>query len=322
MCQELISVIIPVYNARPYLARCLDSLLNQDYPHKEIILVDDGSTDGSETLCDEYAEREPEILVFHQPNGGPSVARNTGLAEIRGSWIAFVDSDDEVHPNYLSLLHQHAHGADIIQAVSRHMPEGFPPIHSTCRQRKFSPKEALESLLYQQCIDASVHGKLIRSELLRDNRFDPRYQVYEDLDLISRIIPLAREIKWIDLPLYSYLKKPEGQLCSVSVRCTDSFDVCKGIISRLQRDFPAQIPAGEDRLLSVSFNILRLLSKESHPERHPLADISFRHITALRSHCFGNPHVRLKNKVGALLSYGGLSFLLFCFRTFDRNTDT
>lgn len=317
MTQELISVIIPVYNARPYLARCLDSLLTQDYPHKEIILVNDGSTDGSDSLCDVYAARASEIRVLHQPNRGPSAARNAGLAVMQGTWVAFVDSDDEVHPNYLSLLYRHSREADIIQAVSRHMPEGFPPIHDTYRQRQFTPKEALESLLYQQCIDASVHGKLIRSELFRDNRFDPRYQVYEDLDLISRLIPLTRNIRWIDLPLYSYLKKNEGQLCSVSIRRTDAFDVCEEIISRLHRDFPAQVPAGEDRLLSVSFNILRLLSKGVQPKQHPLATTSFRHITALRSRCLSNPHVRLKNKIGALLSYGGLSFLLFCFRAFD-----
>ena len=100
----LISVVIPVYNAEQFLPACLDSVLHQDYPSFEILVIDDGSTDGSAALIDRYAAREPRIVALHQRNAGVSAARNRGLTEARGEYIAFVDADDRVTPSYLSHL--------------------------------------------------------------------------------------------------------------------------------------------------------------------------------------------------------------------------
>jgi len=89
-----ISGIITVYNVRPYLRKCIDSVITQSYRNMEIIVVDDGSTDGSGTICDEYAGKDPRIIVIHKENGGLSSARNAGLDIATGDLIAFVDSDD------------------------------------------------------------------------------------------------------------------------------------------------------------------------------------------------------------------------------------
>ncbi len=98
------SIIVPVYNVKKYLTRCLDSILNQSFRDYEVIVVDDGSTDGSAELCDRYSERYADIHVFHQPNMGLSGARNTGLDHAAGEWIVFVDSDDWIEPELLKLL--------------------------------------------------------------------------------------------------------------------------------------------------------------------------------------------------------------------------
>jgi glycosyltransferase involved in cell wall biosynthesis len=90
----LLSVIVPVYNTKPYLAKCIDSILHQTYNNLEIILIDDGSTDGSGAVCDEYQQKDSRITVIHKPNGGQSDARNVGLKIMKGELIAFVDSDD------------------------------------------------------------------------------------------------------------------------------------------------------------------------------------------------------------------------------------
>lgn len=100
----LISVIIPVYNMEKYLRRCLDSVLAQDYTNLEILVVDDGSTDGSWAICQEYARKDARITVIHQENGGLSAARNTGLDRATGAYIAFVDSDDYILPNMYSAM--------------------------------------------------------------------------------------------------------------------------------------------------------------------------------------------------------------------------
>ena len=96
-----ISVIIPVYTAEKSLCRCIDSILTQTYQDFELLLIDDGSTDSSGAICDEYAEQDARIRVFHKENGGVSSARNVGLDNARGEWYAFVDSDDSVSPHYL-----------------------------------------------------------------------------------------------------------------------------------------------------------------------------------------------------------------------------
>lgn len=100
----VVSVIVPVYNVRKYLSRCIDSIIAQDYYDFELLLVDDGSTDGSGNICDSYAGQDARIYVVHKQNGCVSSARNFGLDKARGKWVAFVDVDDYVERSYLSSL--------------------------------------------------------------------------------------------------------------------------------------------------------------------------------------------------------------------------
>ena len=112
----LISVIVPVYNAEKYLRECLDSIVNQTYKNIEIILVDDGSTDGSGAICDEYADKDVRIKVYHIPNGGASNARNLGIDNADGEYLMFVDSDDIILPYVVERAIKLAleHNADIV----------------------------------------------------------------------------------------------------------------------------------------------------------------------------------------------------------------
>lgn len=103
MCHK-ISIIVPVYNTEQYFPRCLNSILSQSFTDFELLLVDDGSTDGSGAICEAYADKDDRIRVFHKENGGVSSARNLGLDEAKGEWICFVDSDDEMLPNGLQTL--------------------------------------------------------------------------------------------------------------------------------------------------------------------------------------------------------------------------
>lgn len=110
-----ISVIVPVYNSEKYLPKCIDSILSQTYTDFELILVNDGSKDGSGDICDEYAQKDTRVRVFHKENGGVSSARNLGLEEAKGEWIAFVDSDDWVEEGYLKELYDDTNlGGDLI----------------------------------------------------------------------------------------------------------------------------------------------------------------------------------------------------------------
>ena len=106
---DLISVIIPVYKAEPYLRRCVDSVLAQTHVNLQVILVDDGSPDGSGAICDAYAEQDARVLVVHKENGGPGSARNAGLEVATGEYVGFVDSDDVVAPKMYETLLQNLH---------------------------------------------------------------------------------------------------------------------------------------------------------------------------------------------------------------------
>ena len=114
--RELISIVVPVYRIRDYLAGCIDSVLAQTYPYWELILVDDGSDDGSERICDDYAKRDPGITVIHQSNQGVSAARNQGVARAKGEYLAFLDADDRIEPQYLDVLYKDmaVQGADLV----------------------------------------------------------------------------------------------------------------------------------------------------------------------------------------------------------------
>lgn len=106
--QDLISVIVPVYNIKEYLERCVDSILAQTWENLEVLLVDDGSTDGTENLVDELQKKDPRIRVFHKKNGGSSSARNLGIREAGGKYLGFVDSDDYIEPEMFAEMYREA----------------------------------------------------------------------------------------------------------------------------------------------------------------------------------------------------------------------
>jgi glycosyltransferase involved in cell wall biosynthesis len=113
----MISVIVPVYNVEPYLRKCLDSIVSQTYQDLEILVIDDGSTDGSGKICDEY-KRDQRVRVFHTENAGLSAARNLGLDKAHGEWIEFIDSDDWVEPDYCRIPLELAESHKAYLAVS------------------------------------------------------------------------------------------------------------------------------------------------------------------------------------------------------------
>lgn len=117
----MISVIVPVYNVAAYLPACLDSILQQDYSNLEIILIDDGSTDDSGSICDSYAEKDSRIRVIHQANGGAAAAKNAGLRIATGEYLSFVDSDDTIEPGFFRYMTQllENHAADVVQCGFR-----------------------------------------------------------------------------------------------------------------------------------------------------------------------------------------------------------
>lgn len=205
-----ISVIVPVYKVEPYLRQCVDNILGQTFRDFELILVDDGSPDCCPVICDEYAEQDSRVKVIHKENGGLSSARNAGLDVAKGDYIAFVDSDDWIHPEYLVQLMNAIQSQNADMAVCNIIPS-YPPDY-TGWKRKASVLE-YEKLTQQQMADRLTEkanwfyvvacNKLYRRGIWDGLRF-PEGFIHEDEAVIHRVIGKCEKIAVIPETLYFY----------------------------------------------------------------------------------------------------------------------
>ncbi len=211
----LVSVIIPVFNVRPYLAEALDSVLRQTYEHLEILLIDDGSADGSGEMCDEYARRDGRIRVIHQANRGLSGARNAGLNAMTGDAVVFLDPDDALRPDYVRKMAEAMvrEGAELVLCkYEEHRTDGR--MERTGRERAkpligeglYDREEALRALVDER-LNKSVWNKLYSRRLWENIRY-PDGHVYEDIATTFRILDLCRTVYVLDEPLYLHRIRP------------------------------------------------------------------------------------------------------------------
>ncbi len=199
--EPLVSVIIPVYNVRPYLCEALDSVLGQTYQNLEILIIDDGSDDGSEKICNEYGKKDSRIAVIHQENRGLSTARNIGLNRMTGDAIAFLDPDDAFHPDMIRCLMEAMQrtGAEmavcgIINCHTLHRMEGKRCFfRAEYRQEEVLEKKAALAALTDGRLARCVWNKMYTAELWKTVRF-PDGRVYEDGCTIIRIIGMAERV--------------------------------------------------------------------------------------------------------------------------------
>lgn len=212
MEKYLVSIIIPVYNVKPYLKEALDSVIFQTYNNLEILIIDDGSTDGSGKICDLYLY-DSRVKVIHQENRGLSAARNTGLSLMTGSFVAFLDPDDAYYPDYISTMVAAMDDADlVISKFSSHCTKGklkqkgevIPSIFAGTYDRIYS----LHALSDNQ-INVSVWNKLYRVELWKDIRF-PEGHNFEDAAIAYEIIDRCKKVCVIDDLLYLHRKRSDS----------------------------------------------------------------------------------------------------------------
>ena len=182
--EELVSVIVPVYNTERYLKQCIDSILDQTYKNFEVILIDDGSTDGSGSLCDVYAKMDERVCVIHQENKGVSAARNAGMDAAQGEYLLFVDSDDQITLDAIdSLLKDAKHySADIVSAVKDYVSQEGLRIskYADGNITQYTGIDALILSLEYNRNTYALHAKLFRRKFVEDVRFCEGRKVNED----------------------------------------------------------------------------------------------------------------------------------------------
>lgn len=211
---ELVSVIVPIYNVEKYLERCIESIRKQSYMHIEIILVDDGSSDGSSDICDKYIEKDDRISVVHKKNGGLGDARNVGVEKAKGKYILFIDSDDRIHEKLVEETVKEAekNQADIVifdyigeemnGKLSDRFTFDFP-------ERKVINATEQKNLIMNSC--SAVNKLILRETWLLTNLKFPVGKYYEDLATIPKLMAQAERVVYIKEVYYYYLMR-EGSI--------------------------------------------------------------------------------------------------------------
>lgn len=222
----MLSIIVPVYNAEKYLRQCLDSILNQSFKDFELLLIDDGSKDRSGKICDEYANRDKRVRVFHKTNGGVSSARNVGLDNAKGEWIYFVDADDEVLPNGLLSMITATNGYDsVLGGFEKCDKNGKILYRTTIGYDKIMSREDSIKALYGKSL--TLYGmwrwlwvRLFRNDIIKkyNIRFETGISYNEDgLFITEYICHSNTPIHYIDTLVYRYYESETSVMESIKI---------------------------------------------------------------------------------------------------------
>lgn len=308
--ETLISVIVPVYNIMDCLERCVKSICAQTWENLEILLVDDGSTDGTGALCDQLAKKDGRIRVFHKENGGSSSARNLGIREAKGEWLGFVDSDDWIEPQMYERLLGAAllSGASIAQASRDEIDEEGTRRPDVCAPPKEeltrSAEEFLRTLLLHEG-DCSFCTKLVKRELFAGRAF-PEGKLNEDFYLLMELLGTGAAVRIVPEQLYHVFyrmgsntrRKDKREFSRVFVDIVDNADFIEELVGKT---YPAL------QKEAVRFGLFQRLDYLLHI---PVAmmtrtDAFYRNVKRyLRAHVKDtvmNPYLTRKNKIYLLL---------------------
>lgn len=255
----LVSVIVPVYNVEEYLHRCIDSLINQSYLNLEIILVDDGSSDRSSSICDEYAAKDNRIRVVHKENGGQSSARNVAMDIMCGKYVVFVDSDDYISCNMIEKFIDSSlrHNVDVVVAdytIIGNFPKKTKEVN---KDYCATGIDIAKAIIRDEYPKNFAWGKLYKSYLFDDVRF-PEGRIYEDTATIYKVVAKSSLVYCLSDSLYFYeMGRPNNTTSElISIKALRSYK--DGMINCVERiSFFEQHPEFQDMKPIVKEHICR-----------------------------------------------------------------
>ena len=260
-----ISVIVPVYKVEKYLDRCIESIVNQTYPDFELILVDDGSPDGSPILCDKWAEKDSRVHVIHKKNGGASSARNAGLKIAKGNWIAFADSDDWLDRTALKTLYDLANQYNVPMAIGgMRVVQKYTDASIVMKQNaKVLSNADLMSRFFRLNGEPDTHsvgGAIIRRDILEDYSFIEG-RMNEDVETCYYLARKCEAAVYTDAPLYNYFKNIEGVTNSgFSKKKLDLLDIWDIVQKQVEQFTPEYSYACEMNCKRARFTLLTQMS--------------------------------------------------------------
>ena len=209
MHEDLVSIIVPVYNVENYLRECIDSIVAQAYRNIEVILIDDGSKDSSGKICDEYADKDNRVKVIHKENGGLSEARNSGLEIASGDWIAFVDSDDYIDSDMYEILLKNLNNtdADLSMCALYDVYNNTPEAQVTNKETwELSSEQAIKMVMEAKILSVTAVNKLYRKSLFSDLKFEVG-KIAEDAFIMVKLLDKCKKIVATNEKKYYYVHR-------------------------------------------------------------------------------------------------------------------
>ncbi|MFP9112556.1 glycosyltransferase family 2 protein [Flavobacterium sp. RHBU_3] len=243
----LVSIIVPVYNVEEYVEKCIQSVIGQTFADIEIILVNDGSLDGSGKICDEYAKKDTRVVCIHKPNGGLSDARNVGLSHATAPYVSFVDSDDWIEPDFIECLYNGCVNNDVmISCCGRFYayPDYAFTKYTLKDTVKYTPHEAIKHMLKGDVIDVACWDKMFVKSLFDNYKF-PKDEIHEDMAIMFDIFLETNGCVHVAKPLYHYRQRA---LSITKQKFSDkSLVIIKNInhVRNLLKDKPGLSSAGD-----------------------------------------------------------------------------
>ena len=308
-----ISVIVPAYNIEKYLAPCLDSILAQDFENFEIVIVDDGSTDQTSKIADEYQKKFDQISVVHKKNAGLSAARNTGIKKAKGNYLAFIDGDDLIAKSFLSALYGALENTSSDLAVCEIIEflNQIPDEKAVSRPEVKKKEAAVITLLVgQENRDIIVCNKLFKKELFENIKF-PIGELHEDNLTTYKLFAEATSVAYIKDKLYYYRKRPGSIMAEQDLlaRLKIKERAAREAISYFKND-PALKSAAEISLLLVRFAYLdNIASGKIHNKK--LWQETIQEINTSRTLYKSNPYLTKKLKLYLTLLKTPISYKTF-----------
>lgn len=313
-----VSIIVPVYNVEKYLRKCIDNIINQTYKNLEIILVNDGSTDESGKICDEYATKDDRIQVIHKANGGLSSARNAGLDICVGDYITCVDSDDYLNLSYVekSMNLCEEFNADIsimrFLRVNDDTNEDFEIVEEN-KTYIFSPEEAIKESLYQKLFACNAWSKLYKRETIKDIRY-PFGCLSEDLAVCHLILSNANKVVFSTEIGYYYRLRPFSITTkSFTDNHMDALGFALDIEDYCKKHYPKLQNAAKCRTFNVATHLLFTLPDTNKDDKKYYNKKYYNKITKeikrTRFSVICNKDSRVREKAAAALSYCGTGIL-------------
>lgn len=260
---SLVSIIVPIYNAEKYLDSCIQSVLRQTYTNWELILIDDGSTDKSGRIAEEYGFADERITVFHQKNLGVSLARNQGIDEATGNYVVFLDADDELIEDCLAKTVNIAEetNADVVAGRSCENQELFQD------RIIWTGAEALENSLKDHLFTYSACAKLIRREFIGKTRFTPDIRINEDSYFVFQLLCKQNVFVLTNDVIYFYRANSESSSRTVfSEKYFDILKVSDLKYKKIEEQFPQMHDLAKNMLLKARMNMLRILAVRTRDE--------------------------------------------------------